>query len=214
VTLDGEEEANDHHEVASAEGVRAKEVPVSPHYAPLEWDHDVDSLDEDDGLAARGDDWSYSIYPVRGKRDQILGYRVSGGDIESGDDLGSTLIDGKSGELTLEKAKSAAQADYASRYREADQFLDDLLGAWEDDDGTQSCRNDQGRIIYRLGETDIDEVEVAVTLRDYADYYDAGSRTATVSLRTVLAYSSNGDPAGLLDFVCQLIRLETQSGGG
>jgi hypothetical protein len=52
---------------------------------------------------------------------------VVGGDDESGDEFGSSLIGGEVGERTLAEAKTAAQADYGARYREADQVLDALL---------------------------------------------------------------------------------------
>lgn len=108
----------------------ARESPVSPHYAALEWEPDTDYLDGDDGLAAEGDDWRYTIHPVHGADDEVIGYRVSGGDYESGSEFGSSLVGGKIGELTLVEAKAAAARDYASRYREAEGFLDGLLDDW------------------------------------------------------------------------------------
>lgn len=62
-------------------------------------------------------------------------------------------------------------------------------------------------MVCRVNLPDIDEVEVVVTLQDYGDGYDANSRRATVSLRTVLSYSYNGDREGLVDDLRRLIRL-------
>jgi len=186
------------------------DTPVSPYYAPLEWDQDADYLDGDDGLAAESDDWRYAIHPVHGKNDETIGYRVSGGDSESGAEFGSSLIGGKVGELTLDRAKDAAAADYASRYCEAEHFLHGLLDDWDDDDGPRTRRSDQGRIVCRVDESGVEEVEVVATLRDYGDHYDVGSRTVALSLRTILGYSDNGDREGLLDWLRSLIRREAR----
>lgn len=184
------------------------DAPVSSNYAPLDWGED-DDIDE---LSAWSDDWTYSITAVRRDDDAIIGYRISGGDIESGDDLGSLLIEGERGERTLEEAKASAQADYAGRYREADQFLDDLLGDWEDDDGNpMTRRTDQGRIVCRVNEPGIDEVEVVSTLVDYGDGYDAKSRIVSVCLRTLLSFSHHGDPGGLVDDIHRIVRLQLRS---
>ncbi|QRY53812.1 hypothetical protein [Mycolicibacterium septicum] len=190
----------------------ASAVPVTGHYAPLVWDGDTDGLDEGGVLEAEGDDWRYTIDPVQGSDGAIAGYHVSGRDCESGDQIGSVQIDGKRGELTLETAKAAADANYASRYCEAEQFLDELLDDWEDDDGVRNHRNEQGGIVCPMNELDVDEVEVVVTLADYGDGYDPASRSVTVCLRTVLSFSANGDPGGLVDDLRRLIRLEVQRG--
>ncbi|WP_197379983.1 hypothetical protein [Mycolicibacterium mengxianglii] len=184
------------------------DAPVSSNYAPLEWG-EGDDVDE---LSAWSDDWTYSITAVRRDDDTIIGYRISGGDVESGDDFGSSLIDGERGERTLEEAKAAAQADYSGRYREADQFLDDLLGDWEDDGNPMTRRNDQGRIVCRVDEPGIDEVEVVSTLVDYGDGYDAKSRIVSVCLRTLLSFSHNGDSYGLVDDIHRIIRLQLRRG--
>lgn len=175
--------------------------------ALLIWNRDVHSIDGDDSLEAQGEDWRYAIYPALGPDGNIIGYHVTGGDIDSSDDIGSVMIDGKRGELTLAEAKAAAEANYADRYREAERFLDDLLGDWDDDDGTSTCRSNDGRIICQADDPDVDGVEVVVTLQDYADAYDSATRRAFVCLRTVLSYSYNGDAGGLIDFVRQLVRL-------
>ncbi|WP_131813705.1 hypothetical protein [Mycolicibacterium fortuitum] len=193
-------------------GAAANAVPVTWHYAPLVWGQDTDCLDEDVVWEAEGDDWRYTIDLVQGSDGAIIGYHVSGGDYESGDQIGSVQIDGKRGELTLDKAKAAADANYASRYCEAEQFLDELLDDWEDDDGVRTHRNEQGRIVCPMNELGVDEVEVVVTLSDYGDGYDPASRSVTVSLRTVLSFSANGDPGGLVDDLRRLIRLELQRG--
>jgi hypothetical protein len=177
----------------------------------LFWERDVDSIDADDSLEAQGEDWRYVIHPAIGVDGDIIGYHLTGGDNDSSDDIGSVLIDGKRGELTLADAKAAAEANYRERYLEAQQFLDELLGDWEDDDGTRCRRNAQGLIVCRVDEPDADEVEVAVTLRDYADCYDASTRCATVSLRTVLSFSFNGDRSGLVYEIRRLMRLEKQA---
>lgn len=185
-------------------------VPVFAPHAPLEWGDG----DDDDEITAQSDDWRYTITAVRGD-DTIIGYHISGGDIESGDDFGSVQIDGHRGERTLEDAKAAAQADYAERYGEADQFLDDLLSYQEDDDGNPLAqRNGDGQLMLRIDEFGIQEVEVVATLRDYGDGYDVASRTVSVCLRTVLAYNYQGDGGGLVDQIRTLIQLETQRNGG
>jgi len=186
-------------------GRAARESPVSPHDAPLEWEPDTDYLDGDDGLAAEGDDWRYTIHPVHGTDDEVIGYRVSGGDYESGSEFGSALVGGKVGELTLVEAKAAAAKDYASRYCEAEGFLDGLLDDWEDDDGPLTRQNDQGHLVCRVDLPGLEEVEVVATLRDYDGYSSSGQRVS-LSLRTILSYSYNGDPGGLLDQVRRLIR--------
>lgn len=197
--------------VDGVSGATASPTPVSPFYAPLRWDPDADNFDDDDALAANGEDWTYRIAPVRGKDDDIIGYRVSGGDYESSDEFGSALVGGEIGELTLDKAKAAADAGYASRFREAEGFLDGLLSDWDDDDGPRIRRNEHGRIVCQIDEPGLDEVEIVATLRDYGDGYDANGRTVSVCLRTLLSYSYNGDRDGLLDEVRRLIQLETHS---
>lgn len=188
-------------------------TPVSPHYAPLQWEPDTDNLDDHGALAAASEDWTYRIAPVRGNSDDIIGYRVSGGDYESGDEFGSALVGREIGELTLDKAKAVADVDYASRFREAEGFLDGLLADWDDDDGPRTRRNEQGRLVCRIGEPGLNEVEVVATLRDYGDGYDADGLSVSVCLRTLLSYSSNGDCEALVDEVRRLISLETRSGG-
>lgn len=189
------------------------QVPVSWHFAPLVWVHDADYFDGDDALEAAGDDWQYKIHPVHESAGGIIGYQVSGGDYESSDQIGSAEVGGKRGELSLTGAKAAAEANYASRYCEAERFLDDLLDAWGDEYGPRTYRNEQGRIVCRVDESGIDEVEVVVSLRDYADGYDAARRSASVSLRTVLSFSHHGDPGGLVDDLRRLIRLESRGRG-
>ncbi|MBU8817849.1 hypothetical protein KL864_18280 [Mycolicibacterium goodii] len=170
----------------------------------------MDFLAEDDVLEAEGDDWKYTICPALGSDGAIIGYQVSGGDNDSSDHFGSVRFGGEKGERTLEEAKAAAAADYASRYCEAEQFLDDLLGHWVNDDGVQTRRNQEGRIVCPVGEPGIDEVEVVVTLQDYGDGYDAASRSVTVSLRTLLSFLHDGDSDGLVDDLRRLIRLECE----
>ncbi|KGI66853.1 hypothetical protein EU78_04510 [Mycolicibacterium rufum] len=194
-------------------GDTAASTPLSPHYAPLQWESDADNLDDEDALAAASEDWTYRIAPIRGKGDHIIGYRVSGGDYESGDEFGSALVGGEVGELTLDRAKAVADANYAARFREAEGFLDGLLADWDDDDGPRTRRNEHGRLVCRIGESGLDEVEVVATLRDYGDGYDADGRSYSVCLRTLLSYSSNGDREGLVDEVRRLISLETRSRG-
>lgn len=195
-------------------GTDSSRAPVSPYYTPLEWQPDTDNLDDDDALAAAGEDWMYRIAPVRGQHDDIIGYRVSGGDYESGDQFGSAQIGGEIGELTLEMAKAAANADYLSRYLEAEGFLDGLLDDWDDDDdeGPRTRRDAQGRIVCRVDEPGLDEVEVVATLRDYGDGYDAADRSVAVCVRTLLSYSYTGDRDALLDEIHRLIRFEIGSG--
>lgn len=186
-------------------------APTSPHYGPLEWGPDADYLDGDDGIAAEGEDWRYTIHPVRGMDDEVIGYRVSGGDCETGSEFGSALVGGSVGELTVVEAKMAAANDYASRYCEAEGFLDGLLDDWEDDDGPLSRRNPQGRIVCRVDEPGLKEVEVVATLQDYGDEYDAADQRVTVSLRTILGYNHNGDRDALLDEVRGLIRRQPRA---
>ncbi|MCZ0727261.1 hypothetical protein [Mycolicibacterium iranicum] len=111
--------------------------------------------------------------------------------------------------MTLADAKAAAESNYKERRCEAEQFLDDLLGDWNDDDGTWTRRDDDVRVICRAKDPNVDGIQVAITLRDYVDGYDAATRCATVSLRTVLSYSYNGDPGGLIDEIRRLIYFET-----
>jgi hypothetical protein len=199
----------DHGQAVTSERLAASNPPISPHYAPLEWDRDVDHLDGDDSIEARGDDWQYTISPVCGSDQEVIGFRVSGGDYETGDEFGSSLIGGRVGELTLAKAKAAADADYASRYREAEQFLDDLLDDWDDDDyRPRTRRNDSGRIVCRVDSPDVEEVEVVATLGD--SKYNVGGLSLALSLRTILSYTYSGDRDGLLDEMHRLIRIATR----
>lgn len=102
---------------------RPADAPVAANYSPLQWDADRDSLEEDEALTAQGDDWRYEISPICGDFGEVLGYRVSGGDIDSGDQFGSSLINGEIGELTVAQAKAFAEANYADRYLEAEGLL-------------------------------------------------------------------------------------------
>lgn len=191
----------------------ACEEPSSPCYTPLEWEADGDYLDGDDGIAAQGDDWRYNIHPVHDDDGTTVGYRVSGGDFESGTtDFGTALVKGKIGELSIDKAKAVAEADYRTRHLEVEQFLTTLLDAYEDDDGVRTRRTDAGQFLCRVDESGVDEVEVAATLSDW-DGYDPGSRTAILSLRTILIYYNNGDREALLDEVRRLVRLKVQATG-
>jgi hypothetical protein len=186
-------------------------MPGIPVLRGSRWNEDPNNFDNDDAIAAEGHDWTYHICPVRGENDEVIGYQVAGGDFESGDHhFGSSLVDGEPGELTLQKAKASAQANYASRYLEADKFLDGLLGDWEDDDGLRTRWNELGRIMCRVDELEIGEVEVVATLQDYGDGYNAGNCRVTVCLRTILSWES--DPGGLLDELHQIIRREIQRG--
>lgn len=187
----------------------AQAAPVSPHYRQLQWVAD-DRDTDDDGLIAEGDDWTYSIGPVRQGADEVIGYRVSGGNNESGTTkFGSSLVGGMPGELTLEKAKAVAQQDYSSRYLEADRFLDGLLCDLADDDGPRTRRNDRGRIMCRIDDPGIDEVEVVSTLEDYGDGYDAVNRRVTICLRTLMI--CNSDPGVLLEVVDHILRRQARS---
>jgi len=182
--------ATHHPAQVSANGSAEFDPPESPHYVPLEWHQDVDNFDDDDAIAAEGDDWTYRICPVRGEADQVIGYRISGGDFESGDNVfGSSLIDGKPGERTLARAKAVADVDYAARYREADVLLNDALGGWEDDEGPRVHRNEHGYLVFRIDEP-VDEIEVVTTLRDHSADYDPDARRVTVCLRTILPWVS------------------------
>lgn len=181
-------------------------APVSPNYAPLQWEPDADNLDDDGALAAKSEDWTYRIVPVRGNDNEIIGYRVSGGDYESGDQFGTALIGGEIGELTLDKAKVAADANYAARYREAEEFLGSVFGDWDGDDGPRTWRNERGRIVCRIDEPGLDDVEIVATLRDYGDAYDAKHRRFSVCVRTLLSYSYSGDRDALVDEMRRLIR--------
>lgn len=191
--------------VDEATGKSEAATPVSPHYRPLEWGYDADDVDDEDAIAAQGEDWTYRVRPVRGADDEIIGYRISGGDIESGDhDFGSALIGGEIGELTLSGARGAAQADYAARYLEAEAFLGGLLLDWEDDDGPRTRVDEHGRFLCRVDESAVGEVEVVATLRDFGDRYDARDRRVTLCLRTILSYT--GGYGDMLEDVGNLIR--------
>lgn len=130
MTADGSEQGSE----LEPGGGAASETPAFHRDTDLLiWDRDAQSLDDDDYLEAQGDDWRYIIHPLHGPDGRTVGYRISGGDNDSSEEIGSSIIDGKKGELTLPKAKAAAEANYASRYREAEQFLDELLDGWEDE---------------------------------------------------------------------------------
>lgn len=180
------------------------EEPVSPHYGQLRWHIDEWNSDDEDAIVAETDDWSYHVWAVRGDDETVIGYRVDGGDNESGDEFGSLVIEGQAAEAALDEAKTAAQANYAFRYREAEGFLDELLDDFVDDSGPRTHRNEQGRIICRVDDLSVDEVEVVATLRDYFDDYDPPARRVTVCLRTVL--SCGGDRSLLLEVVTDLVR--------
>ena len=178
--------------VQSSENRLIEDTRLAPNYSQLVWGGDLESLDEDDVLKAQGDDWTYEISPICGDGGEVRGYRVSGGDIDSGDAFGSSMIGGEIGELTLAKAKTAAEAHYAARYLEVEALLAGLVG-----------RDDQGKLVCQVDEPGVDKVEVVASLRDEADYYDGRGRV-TVCLRTIL--SCGGDRGVLLDELHRIIR--------
>jgi hypothetical protein len=138
--------------VQSSENRLVEDTRLAANYSQLVWDGDAESLEEGDVLKAQGDDWTYEISPICGDGGGVLGYRVSGGDIDSGDTFGSSMIGGEIGELTLAKAKTAADAHYAARYLEAEALLEGLVG-----------RDDQGKLVCQVDEPGLDEVEVVAT---------------------------------------------------
>ncbi len=73
--------------------------PVSPYYAP-HWESDLYDSDED-ALIAEGEDWTYTITPLKAVHDEIIGYTISGSSVEHGCfEFGSVTIAGKPGERT------------------------------------------------------------------------------------------------------------------
>jgi hypothetical protein len=178
--------------VQSADKRLAEDNRVAQNYSRLVWDDDSESLAEDDVLKAQGDDWTYEISPICGVDGDVRGYRVSGGDVDSGDAFGSSMIDGEIGELTLAEAKAVAETNYAARYLEAEVLLESLIE-----------RDDQGKLVCRVDEPGLDKVEVVATLRDEGDFYD-GRGHVTVCLRTIL--SCGGDRSVLLDELRRIIR--------
>lgn len=171
--------------------------PVSPHYRPLEWGRNEPDPDPDDEITADGDDWTYRIAPIISDEESVIGYRVSGGDYESGSDLGTELIDGARGERTLEGAKAAAEEDYASRYVEVEGLLHNTLDGYEDESGNRTHVNKQGRVVCPVSVPGLTEVKIVVTLVDEADSYDAVNSQLTLCLRTLIR--CDGDPGLLVE---------------
>ena len=178
--------------VQSSENRLVEDTRLAANYSQLVWDSDAESLEEGDVLKAQGDDWTYEISPIYGDDGEVRGYRVSGGDIDSGDTFGSSMIDGEFGELTLAKAKTAAEAHYAARYLEAEALLEGLAE-----------RDERGKLVCQVDESGVNKVEVVSTLRDEGDYYDVRGRV-TICLRTIL--SCGGDRGVLLDELRRIIR--------
>lgn len=173
--------------VVAPRAAAAGDDQMASNYSPLQWDNDARSLMQGEVITAQSDDWTYEVSPICGDDDEVIGYRVTGGDFESGDRFGSSLIRGEIGEFTLSDAKAAAEANYAARYREAEDLLADL------------CERDEyGRLVCQLDETGVEKVGVVATLRDWGDRYNADG-TVTICLRTILTCS--GDPSVLRDEV-------------
>jgi len=165
--------------------------PASPHYQPLIWTGD-ETGEEHLEIEAHGDDWTYTIRSVT-DGDEIIGYEIRGGDMEESDTIGSLNIDGERGERTLQDAKAAAQANYADRYLEAEDCLFRIVSGYEDDEGRPLARRGaQGRLFCRVEKLG-GEIEIAATLVDDGDFFDATAQHWAVCPRSINHYSYSGD---------------------
>jgi hypothetical protein len=170
--------------------VRDVESPAGSPAEPaetgmLDWELDEECPDcdgDDDALTAQAsdDDWTYHICPIRGDGGEIVGYRVSGGDTESGERLGFFQPGGELVKPTLAEAKAAAEASYAERFNEVDGFLDAFLDNGQDD-GLHIWRD--GAVFCQIDESDPDGIQIDVTLKDYGD--SGGHGAVTLCFRTI-----------------------------
>ncbi len=168
-----------------------------------EWDEECPHCDgEKDTLAAQasGDDWIYCICPIRKDGGEIIGYRVSGGDVESGEMLSFFQPSGQLIKPTLAKAKATAEASYAERFAEVDGFLDAFLDKGQDD-GLHIWRD--GAVFCQIDESDPDGIQVDVTLKDYGD--SGGYGAVTLCFRTI---SGCFDRQSLVDEVRRLLHYD------
>lgn len=128
-----------------------------------------------DAIIAEDGDFTFHIWCVRGRGEDILGYRVYVGNIESGYwPRGSLEIDGEPGELTLDEAKAVAEAEVQSQLDEANNALKVLVSGWRDGAGNARVRFDtNGAMLYSIN----DEVELHIFAgTDHDDWFDPTKR--------------------------------------
>jgi hypothetical protein len=169
----------------------------------LDWDWDEECPDcdrDEDALTAQwlDDDWTYHICPIRGDGGEIVGYRVSGGDAESGDMLGFLQSSGELVKPNLAEVKAAAEASYRERINEVDGFLDEFLDNGQDD-GLHIWRD--GAVFCQIDESDPDGIQIDVTLKDYRD--SGGYGSVTLCFRTISGCM--GDRPALTEVVRELV---------
>jgi hypothetical protein len=180
--------------------------PAAIQMLDWEWDEDCPDCDgDDDALTAQAsdDDWTYHICPIRGVGGEIVGYRVTGGDAESGERLGFLQPSGELIKPTLAQAKSAAEASYAERFNEIGGFLDDFLDNGQND-GLHIWR-DGGTVFCQIDESDPDGIQIEVTLEDYGD--SGGYGAVTLCFRTISGCM--GDRRALVDEVRRTLGIDT-----
>lgn len=128
-----------------------------------------------DAIIAEDGDFTFHIWSVRGRGEDILGYRIYVGNIESGYwPRGSVEIDGEPGELTLDEAKAVAEAEVQSQLDGVNNALKVLVSGWKDDTGNARVHFDtNGAMLYSIN----DDVEIRIFAgTDHDDWFDPAKR--------------------------------------
>lgn len=148
--------------------------------------------ENEDAIVAEDGDRKFHIWPVRGDDDEIFGYRIEVGNLESGyRSLGSAEIQGDLGELTLHGAKAAAEAEVQSQLEEVNVALKALVSDWKDRAGNPRIRFDAtGAMFYPVDESGDVEIRIFAGT-DYEDRFDPAERSWMVGWDNLFNHSDS-----------------------